>query len=280
MKRLLQIEWLKLKHYRPFWVLTGLYTVMVSVIVVGVHFFFDYLKRQGADFNGFDPTMVPFYDFPDIWQNITYIATWFKLFLAFIVVISIANEATHRTLRQNIIDGMSKKDWLASKLLLIVALAVAATVLLFVLGMITGLIFGHPESFTSILDSTQFLFAYCLEVITYLTFAFLATLVIRRSGIVIVALMMYTLAFEPLTTLFLTNFPDSLSDYAAMPEILAKAAAFFPIRAINNLIHVPYQRWALQEIQDYVSLKEVLIVLGWLAFNIRVCYWLLRKRDL
>ena len=280
MKRLLQIEWLKLKHYRPFWVLTGLYTVMVSVIVIGVHFFFDYLKRQGADINGFDPTMFPFYDFPDIWQNITYAATWFKLFLAFIVVISIANEATHRTLRQNIIDGMSKKDWLASKLLLIVTLAVVATVLLFVLGIITGLIFGHPESYTSMFDSTQFLFAYCLEVITYLTFAFLATLVIRRSGIVIVALMMYTLAFEPLMTLFLTNFPESLSEYAAMPEILSMAAAFFPIRAINNLIHVPYQRWALQEIQDYVSLKEVLIVLGWLAFNIRVCYWLLRKRDL
>ena len=124
MKRLLQIEWLKLKHYRPFWVLTGLYTIIISVIVIGVHFFFDYLKRQGADINGFDPTMFPFYDFPDIWQNITYAATWFKLFLAFIVVISIANEVTHRTLRQNIIDGMSKKDWLVSKLLLIVAFKV------------------------------------------------------------------------------------------------------------------------------------------------------------
>jgi len=280
MKRLLQIEWLKLKHYRPFWVLTGLYTVMVSVIVIGVHYFFDYLKRQGADFNGFDPTMVPFYDFPDIWQNITYIATWFKLFLAFIVVISIANEATHRTMRQNIIDGMSKKDWLTSKLLLMIALAVSATFLLFILGIITGLIYGHPEGYPAIFVSTQFLLAYCLEVITYLTFAFLATLIIRRSGIVIVVLMMYTLAFEPLITLFLTNFPESLSKYAAMPEILSTAAAFFPIRAINNLIHVPYQRWALQEVQDYVSLKEVLIVLAWLAFNIRVCYWLLKKRDL
>lgn len=280
MKRLLQIEWLKLKHYRPFWVLTGLYTIMVSLICFGVHFFFDFLKKQGANFNGFDPTMFPFYDFPDIWQNITYVATWFKLFLAFIVVISIANETSHRTLRQNIIDGMSKKDWLVSKLLLIGALAGAATLLLFVLGIITGLIYGHPESYTSILDSTQFLFAYCLEVITYLTFAFLLTLIIRRSGIVIVTLMMYTLAFEPLLTLFLTNFPDFLSNYATMPAIMNQIAAFFPIRALNNLIHLPFQRWALQEIQDYVSLKEVLIVLGWLAFNIRVCYWLLRKRDL
>jgi len=126
MKRLLQIEWLKLKHYRPFWVLTGLYTAMLSLICFGVHFFFDFLKKEGANFNGFDPTMFPFYDFPDIWQNITYVATWFKLFLAFIIVISIANEVTHRTMRQNIIDGMSKKDWLLSKLLLIISLAVSA----------------------------------------------------------------------------------------------------------------------------------------------------------
>ncbi len=280
MKRLLQIEWLKLKHYRPFWVLTGLYGVMVTLICFGVHFFFDFLKRKGADFNGFDPTMIPFYDFPDIWQNITYIATWFKLFLAFIIIISISNEVNHRTLRQNIIDGMSKMDWLVSKLLLIAAMAVAATLLLLVIGISTGLIFGHPESYPSILTSAQFLLAYCLEVVTYLTFAFLLTLIIRRSGIVIVGLMMYTLAFEPLLTLFLTNFPEFLSDYASVPIILKQVAAFFPIRALNNLIHVPYQRWALQEIQDYVSLKEVLIVLGWLAFNIRVCYWLLRKRDL
>lgn len=280
MKRLLQIEWLKLKHYRPFWVLTGLYGIMVTLICFGVHHFFDFLKREGANFNNFDPTMFPFYDFPDIWQNITYIATWFKLFLAFLIIISISNEVTHRTLRQNIIDGMSIKDWLVSKLLLILALAVTATILLFIIGITSGLIYGHPESYPSLFHSTQFLGAYCLEVITFLTFASMVTLVIKRPGIVIVGLMMYTLAFEPLLTLFLTNFPETLSKYASVPVILEKAAAFFPIRALNNLIHVPYQRWALQEIQDYVSFKEVLIVLGWLAFNIRVCYWLLRKRDL
>lgn len=280
MKRLLNIEWLKLKHYRPFWILTGLYGLIVTLICFGIHPFFTYLKSKGADFEGFDPTMIPFYDFPDIWQNITYIATWFKLFLAFIVVISIANEASFRTLRQNVIDGMSKKDWLGSKVLLIISIAFCATILLFLLGLISGLLYGHPDSYASILNSTQFLFAYFLEVVTYLTFAFFMTLIIRRSGIVIVFLMMYTLILEPLTTLFLTNFPESLSDYAEMPKLLSNMAAFFPIRAINNLIHVPYQRYILQEIQDYVSFKEVAIVIGWLLINIRMCYWLLQKRDL
>ena len=160
-------------------------------------------------------------------------------------------------------------------------MALIAAILLFVLGLINGFIFGHPDSYASAFNSIQFLFAYFLEVVTYLTFALMITLVIRRPGIVIVGLMMYTLAFEPFLTLFLGNFPHhNYTDSTILPKIFQNIAPLFPIRALNNLIHVPFQRYVLQEIQDYVSLKEVLIVLGWLILNISTCYWLLKRRDL
>ncbi len=273
MNRLLQIEWLKLKHYRPFWILVGLYAILVILICGSVQFFLEFLKREGADFEGIDPTIIPFYDFPDIWQNITYFATYFKLFLAFIVIISIANEANFRTLRQNVIDGMSKKDWLVSKLLFIGSLAIASTLLLLVVGLVMGLLYSHPDGFRFLFHSTQFLLAYTLEVFTFLTFALLITLIVRRAGLVIVGLMMYTLAFEPFVALFLAEFPH-------IPDYYRPLAPFLPIRALNNLIHVPFQRYVLQEIQDYVSFREVLIVIGWLIFNIGTSYWILKKRDL
>jgi ABC-2 type transport system permease protein len=55
-------------------------------------FLMQYLKNQGAEFNGIDPTILPLYDFPDVWQNMTYVATFFKIILAFIVIISVTNE--------------------------------------------------------------------------------------------------------------------------------------------------------------------------------------------
>ncbi|MEM1122629.1 MAG: ABC transporter permease subunit [Bacteroidota bacterium] len=280
MKRLLRIEWLKLRHYRPFWVLSGLYVVVITVASLGTHFFLQYLKSQGADFRGIDPTIVPFYDFPDVWQNLTYIATYLKLFLAFLVIMTICNEVTYRTLRQNVIDGMSKQDWIGSKFLLLLSLALAGTILLFFSGLFTGLIWGHPESYSSIFHSIEFLFAYLLEVTTFLSFALFLALLIRRPGVVIIGLTMYTLVLEPFLALILTENLRHAINPSIWETFFGKLAHFFPIRAINNLIHVPYQRYALMEIQNYVSLREALIVMGWLAVFLYSSFWRLKKRDL
>jgi len=57
-------------------------------------------------------------------------------------------------------------------------------------------------------------------------------------------------------------------------------APFLPIRALNNLIHVPFQRYVFMEIQDYIALKDVLIVLGWLTLFLLGIFKLLDKRDI
>jgi len=276
MKRLLQIEWLKLKHYRPFWILAGLYSVLIVLIVSSVRPFLAFLSSKGANYHGIDLTIIPFYDFPDIWQNITYIATFLKVFLAFIVIISVNNEISNKTLRQGIIDGMSKKDWLLAKLTLIGSLSLGATLLLFAAGLITGLIYSHPHGYSQMFYSTQFLWAYVLEVFTYLSFALLISLIIRRTGLVMVGLLMYTFAFEPFIYVLLAHPPDEFN----FPEWTKSAHQFLPIRALNNLIYVPFQKYALQDYQDYVSLKETVIVIGWLIFNVGTSYWILRRRDL
>lgn len=273
MIRLLKIEWLKLRHYKAFWILSGMYALGVILVCSGGMFLMEFLKNKGADFEGLDPTMLPLYDFPDIWQNITYIASYFKVILAFIIIISISNEATYRTLRQNIIDGLSNRDFLLSKFLLILTLSLFTAILLFATGLITGAVYSHVWGLKYILQSTEFLFAYALEVLTYLTFSLMIVLLIRKTGMVIVGLFMYTLMFEPALAVFLGNFPHT-------PEFLRAIVPFLPIKALNNLIHIPFQRYIFMEIQDYVSLKETLIVLGWLIFNMAMSYFILKKKDL
>ncbi|MFT5955807.1 MAG: hypothetical protein ACI8QD_002663, partial [Cyclobacteriaceae bacterium] len=42
-----KLEWLKLKHYRFFWILLGMYLVALFVICTFGVFFLEWLKRQG-----------------------------------------------------------------------------------------------------------------------------------------------------------------------------------------------------------------------------------------
>lgn len=273
MTRLLQIEWLKLRYNRSFWILVGMYSLGVTIVCSGGMLFLEFLKNQGADFDGIDPTILPIYDFPDVWHNITYIATFFKVLLGFIMVISIANESTYRTMRQNIIDGLSKKEFLQTKLLIIGIISLGAMLLLFLIGLVTGSIYSHVIGWKYIFADMQFLFAYGFEVFVYLTFALMIALFVRKAGLVIVGLLMYTIIFDPLMAQFLQHFPYIWDEIRFLKDYL-------PISALNNLIHVPFLKYAFQEIQDYISFKELAIVMGWLALNVSLSYWILKKRDL
>ncbi|MFT4668188.1 MAG: ABC-2 type transport system permease protein [Polaribacter sp.] len=273
MIRLIQIEWYKLKHYRPFWFLIGMYGLLATVLCSSLMFFMEFIKSKGADFKGFSPTMLPLYDFPDIWQNLSFIASNLKVILAFIVVMSIFNEINSRIVRQNIIDGLSKKEWLGSKLFFIAAIAFCASLLLFLNGLLLGFIYGHPDAYGAVFQRTEFILAYFLDVFTYLTFAMMLTLLIRKGGLVIVGLLMYTLLFEPFVTLILYAGPEEIPEYLkALPD-------FFPVQSLRNLIEFPFKRYLFFHTVDYVPLRSFLIVLGWLTFNIGTSYLLLTKRD-
>lgn len=272
MIRLLKVEWLKLRHYRPFWIMVGMYALCVALVCSSVMWFFRYVKKQGGEFNGIDPTIIPFYDYPDVWQNLTYLGGFFKVILAFIVIISIANENTFRTLRQNVIDGLSFSDFLKSKLAFIFSLALVSTLLVWIIGLVTASIYSHVQGLEYMFQSTSFLLAYLLGLFTYLTFALMLALLIPKAGLVIVGLFMYTLVFEPMVATFIQYYDGTWEWLRPVPK-------YFPIMSVYYLIPVPFPRYVLMEIQDHVTLKETLIVVGWLIFNVSMSYLILKKKD-
>jgi len=274
MIRVLKLEWLKIRNYRVFWILTIMYLLALVVIASGGMFFLEWLKSEGADFNGINPTIIPIYDFPDIWQNTTYLATFVKVLLAFIVIISVNNDVTYNTLRQNIIDGISKKEYIFSKLSFIITMAAISTLFLFVLGFINGSIYSHVWGMEYIFDEMEFLAVFFYEVIIFCTLAFLLSLIIKKAGFVIVALFLYTLMFEPIATTIMINAPIFKDGVA--PDI----AQFFPIKSLNNLITVPFGRYIFMEIEDNVSIKALSIATGWFIFYLSSIFYILNKRDL
>jgi hypothetical protein len=237
-------------------------------------FFLQWLKSKGADFEGIDPTMLPIYDFPDIWQNTTYLASFIKVLLGFIVIISVNNDLSYNTLRQNVIDGISKREFLMSKIVLIIFLAILSVTFLFAAGLINGSIYSHVHGAKYIFDELEFLAAYGFEIIVFCSLAFLVAMLIKKSGFAIIALFLYTLMFEPiLAAIFENNSYFNGTFWEAM-------APFFPIRSLNNLISIPYGRYLFQEITDYVPTSAVMISLGWLVFYLSTIFFLLSKKDL
>jgi ABC-2 type transport system permease protein len=274
MIRAIQLEWLKLKHYKLFWVLLVMYVLALIIITSGGVFLLEWMKSKGVEFEGIDPTIIPIYDFPDIWQNSTYLASFTKLLLAFIVIISVNNDLTYLTLRQNIIDGLSKWEYLLSKLGLIIVLALFSVCFLFLSGLINGYFYSHVWGTFYIFDELEYLLAYGWEIVVYCTLAFLISLLIKKSGFVIVFLFLYTLMFEPILVAILENHPNTKFTF------WADFAQFFPIKSLNNLISIPFGRYILQEIQDSIPPVAFFITLGWFVVYLSLIMLFLIKKDL
>ena len=125
MKRLLAIELQKIWKNRASRVLTISYFILLSFIalIASIKFDIGFLKFHLAEMGIFN--------FPFIWHFNTYIAAILKLFLAIVIVSMMANEYSYGTLKQNLIDGMSKKEFILSKFLTVVLFAAASTVFVF-----------------------------------------------------------------------------------------------------------------------------------------------------
>jgi len=267
MKRLLLTEWIKIKHYKPFWILTGLYFISLLLIFAGGWLILRWLESQGADFRDIKPTMLPIYDFYDIWHNFTYMASIVKVIPAFIFLILVTNEYSFRTLRQNIIDGMTRKEFLLGKIQFAVIFSLVSTFFIFVMGLVIGLLFSPVKDPHSIFLHADFLVGHFIEMLVFLSFTLFVGILIRRTGFALVLLFMYTLIIEPVFALWINYKFDG-------PEM------FFPVKAINLLITNPFSKYLLMQTQEHILISSIVIALVWgLVFNLG-SYFLLRKRDL
>lgn len=266
MKRLIHIEFLKIKSNASFWILVSLHIGIILLVVLSGKVFLHSLSINGENIsNMVDPDSIPLYQFPDIWHNITYVASFLKFILAIYMIISITSEISYDTLRQNIMNGMSRTDFIISKLFLIVWLALGSALFLFFTGLIIGIISTPELQFGDMIKYSGFIPAYFLQLTAYLIFALLIGLLIKKTGLAMGLLFLYTLIVEPIIVFRVkTDWIKGL----------------FPNKAINNLIHMPFGKYALREVQDYVAFKDVIIVLAYMALFIYCIYLLLKKRDL
>jgi len=277
MKRLLAIELQKIWKNRASRILTLTYFILLTFLslIASVKFDIGPVHIRLADQGIFN--------FPFIWHFNTYVAAWLKIFLAVVIVSMMANEYSYGTLKQNLIDGMSKKEFVASKFLAIVLFAAISTLFVFLISLILGLFFSSFNEPSIIFSRMEYLFAYFLKLVGFFSFCLFLGVLIKRSAFAL-GFLFFWFAFEYISyAIAYNNF-----GYEALID---QIYSFFPLHAMYALIDEPFTKLnavktigdqiGVENIKDYdVHLSTVVLVLAWTAIFIFSSYKIIKKRDL
>lgn len=230
MKKLLSIEWLKLKDYNPFKVLSIFFVfgiVLVNIIVYQANKSIIEESLPKGQMFSFHP-----YDFANTWQTTSY-ATGFLLVLpAMLLIILVTNEYAYRTSRQNIIDGWSRKEFITVKLALALIFAVVTTLIVFLTALIFGWISGTDFSFHKV----SHVFYFFLKALSYNVLAILVSVLVRKTGFAIGLYFIYMGAENIISQLLnlwsIKLKADQNGDYGNMGDYL-------PMNASDALLTFP-----------------------------------------
>jgi len=276
MLRLLNIEIHKLKHSRASKVLIILYFALLTSIslIAAIKFDIGPIQFHLADMGIFN--------FPYIWHFNTYTASIFKFFLLLVIVSMMANEYSNKTLKQNLIDGLSKKEFILSKFYTVIALAALSTLFVFIVSLVLGYMYSDYTEFSIVTDDIEFLFAFFIKLVGFFSFGLFLGILIKRSAFAVGALLIWAFIENAiLKGLLFWKLRDHMDDIMRI----------FPLEAMSNLIKEPGSRLdAVKSIGKQVGENwggkisvqplDLLIVMIWTGIFIYLSYILVKKRDL
>ncbi len=275
MFRLLNIEIHKLKHSRASRVLILIYFILLTSIALIAAIKFDigpikfHLAEQGI------------FNFPYIWHFNTFMASIFKFFLLLVIVSMMANEYSNKTLKQNLIDGLSKKEFVLSKFYTVVLLALISTIFVFIVSVVLGYIYSDFNEISIVTTDLEYLIAFFVKLVGFFSFGLFLGILVKRSAFAVGAMLVWAMIEGFIKGMLYWKFEDYVT------EILR----FFPLEAMANLIKEPFTRLSAvktvakqvgEDLSKDFSVQplDILIVLTWTAIFIYLSYLLLKKRDL
>jgi ABC-type transport system involved in multi-copper enzyme maturation permease subunit len=192
----------------------------------------------------------------------------------------IGNEYSNKTIKQNLIDGLSKKEFILSKFYTIVFFSLVSTVLIGVASFLIGLYYSSYTEASIIFRDTEYLLAYFVKLVGFFSLCLFFGMLLKRSA--------FALAF--LFVLYIIEWLVFWGSYEAFgsAETAFKIKNFLPLESMYKLIDQPIQRIIITKYPDNMDLSydyavhwyEIAIVLGWTAIFVFLSYRLLKVRDL
>jgi len=265
MNNLLAIEWLKIKKYRTFWVLMGLFLVLLPLwnymISTGM------IHMGGGGKNGIN-FLSTAYSFPEIWGNLGFWGSIFITFMSILVIIITTNEFEFKTNRQNVIDGWTRMEFFHGKVLMVIVFSIIVTAYVFVLGAIFGRV--SSGSFNGLFNQIGGLGYFFVLSLDYMGFALLIGLLVRRSGLAIGLFLLYSLIIENILRFTINHYSDKPWGNLLM------------LQTTDELLPFPLMKMARNMMAGGPSISDtvyVSVALGWCLVYYFICRAVLLRKD-
>jgi len=276
MIKLLKIEFKKILTYKIFWILIGLYFVFLTAGLLMAEFM---INDMVDNINQRLPIPLPhvtIYFFPAVWQNIAFFATlrYVLIFPAIVIIILITNEFTFKTIRQNVINGLGKAEFITSKLLLILVISIVMTIFVTLGTLILGISNTADLTLDMVFEKISFVPGFFITVVTFQVYALFFGFILRNTGLSIALFTLYVFIVEPIVYYFLKSpivFENNISPYLPVNSVL-RITEYPSIQVLKNIMGL--------NLQSSVSPVACLIALGYAGAMIGIVYWVLARKDL
>lgn len=250
MMHLLKLEWMKVKNYRTFWIFLGLYVLgLFSINYTAYQFQEDFKKELPLEF-------FP-YAFPKLWQTIAWISSWLLYFPGMLMILIITNEYTYKTHRQNIVDGLTRQQFIYGKIMVASLLAVITTIVC----VINAFIFGAIHGSTPTWEGSIYVLYSFIQALTYIFCAMIIGVLVRRGGLAMGIFFLYGMVFE------------QLLGGLAHKYVVQTAWYYFPLQTTDVLIPVTF---AKNIVYNNAPDNNVLISCA-IAYILLFCFFSVRR---
>lgn len=263
---LLKLEWKKLVTYNLFRILVALYIALLPLgFLIGTNI---NLPDETGGTNSF-------YTFPKVWDALGYAGNWMSFFfLGFLGVLLVTNEFSYKTLRQNLITGMSRQEYFLGKYVFMIAISLAATLYYAIVALGVGFYYTDYVIIERVTQHINFIPRFFLMNFAYMNFAFLLGILLRRMGLALFLYFIYTLVIEMVLR------------YYFHAEIFGKNSAsrnYYPLNAFEDLAPFPIPDFGPSAEMPNFFLEPSLAVILTLIYSgifIFISYKVFIKKDL
>ena len=264
---LLKLEWLKVRNYMPFLVLSAMYILLLPLFMaVGKSI------NLPKELGGTDV----YYMFPNIWQSLAYVGNWLAYFImGFIAVLTVTNEFSNRTLRQNIISGISRTDFFLSKTYFLIIIALMGTLYYTIVALFYGFFNTETIYASRMMENIDMIPRYFLMCLSFMSFGFMLGVLLRRTGIALFLYFAYIM------------FIERIIRYLILDRMFGKTAAMFgPMSATNDLTPFPIPKMIKGMAEEsnmriFLTPTESIITASlFMVLFFFIAYYQLKTRDL
>lgn len=188
--------------------------------------------------------------------------------------------------KQNLIDGLSREEFIMSKLLTILVFTGFSTLFVFVIAFILGKSYSVTQESDLVFKEIYFIFNYLLKLFTFFSFLMFLSVLFRKSIFVFLGFFMVW---------FGEGILSGIEKFTMMKNIDPKNKAtmvldhtyltdFLPLGSMSALIPNPAVRTNMgkmfgMEFKFDYPWESVVACIVWSAIFVAGSYWILKKKD-